>query len=1490
MKNVTMRKEYLAVFMAIAMVFAGAVFITEEVNAEVTDAVDLGEFMTGFEPVDGVLTVELEADTEYKFAVTGIAATSDTGGTKYDAGKVTVTKGTEKVLFIGKGETSIITTAGQVVNAGGLDIEMNNLTFKAGNANYVGFHHVGDEVYTDCWIVGKLQTYTEGILDISGCTFTQNDSNNYNIQIYGSPTEANITDSTFNCAGKSFHIYSEWRDKDAVVLIKDCTFISTSDEYKAAIQVHSQYRHQVVTIEDCTATGFAKGDKTGSILWDYRVNTDVNNSDGYGDSVPQVMIVTSNIEDVDGMISSAPEEMASATFDSDKGVSKYYYDITTALLEPEILLVNDLVYDGELTLTGKIIVPEGISITATIVTDDGNSATLEGVKAGANGFTISKGSLIITGNIVENAGSSIVIESGDEVYLSGTIDVPIVVEEGATLLVEEGKSLEAPSIEGDGAIVNNGTIVAEIDSSLETTGNGQVDVTAPMETVTLSGVLESDVVGKANQIITVTDDLVVKDGVSITINGKFIVEADAEVTFESGSAIVFGMGSEATIDGDIIIEGAETGKTTFSFSGYKMAVNGSVTLDGANAFACTGAVEIAGYFEVSDVASAAFTNGATVLAGGELMIYGVAAGDIVNNGTVTIDSEGILDAAGTGIDNYIGKDEVNFNVEMGADAVIDVVNIYGHIHVCDCALKFKTGGNYVDVENDNEITITNVKGVKVTESLIIKNDDNGDRIGVNTMTISGSVSAADNAIAGITVADFLIEAGSENVAISDAFVIGEAEVTVDGKLLVFANVDATADGAVIDGAGAITVTGKITAKAQIVGPVLNATMYTTVSPAYYIYTTFEAALAAGATDITVTGEVEIASDITIPVGTKVDVANATNVTIADDATVTVEAEDKKSGVLKNDIDTPIDVEGTLVIENLAKSGVNKNKVVSDTSKATADNVGMTYTNIYNALADAVEGDEVEITAATVTLDKDLTVPAGVTLLVPEDCTLYAGNDITVTIDGTMDIAGTYIVSAAVDDGKIAKTVVAGMVLMDSMDSIIILGDEPIVGAFFGYDGGYSIAPLTVVAGMVDDVEGGSILLSGDMVVGDIAFDYTGDEDITLIAVSDLDAGEITLGGIRFAAIPGSNVSATIVLTNGSIILDNIDSVVISDEVTYDIDNNEVYTATIDGDASADDGDANTTDDKGTIGIVGAVSSTMNTASGVTVNVPADATLTITAGTIDAIVIEGTVEIDATTTVGIGTATVIGTIDGDAVSIDAIYAGIAKDDITATTAANAVIGDKVVITSTGVAYVAPGTTVGKGITEAVGIKTTEYYVENGLYLTAYAGASTAAKIGDIVAKIDNAEFNGWLDADGEDVVVGALVGSTGYDKVYASVDYKIFTLSVNTIPGAIVYIDGVEYVTGTEYAAGVHTIEVYLKAGYEGTPVINVNGTTVTDSFTISGEETVITVSGVTAATGSGTIVIEDKDDGMALTDILLIVLVVLIVIMAIIVALRMMRS
>ena len=104
------------------------------------------------------------------------------------------------------------------------------------------------------------------------------------------------------------------------------------------------------------------------------------------------------------------------------------------------------------------------------------------------------------------------------------------------------------------------------------------------------------------------------------------------------------------------------------------------------------------------------------------------------------------------------------------------------------------------------------------------------------------------------------------------------------------------------------------------------------------------------------------------------------------------------------------------------------------------------------------------------------------------------------------------------------------------------------------------------------------------------------------------------------------------------------------------------------------------------------------------------------------------------------------------------------------------------------------------------------------------------------------------------------------------------------------------------AAGTHTISYTLANGYTGEAKMLVDGKEVSGyTFTAEGEfdnkegfdEYIITLQGIEkipTEVGGTTDGSQPNDDGMTLTDILLIVLVVLIVIMAIIVALRMMRS
>ena len=104
-------------------------------------------------------------------------------------------------------------------------------------------------------------------------------------------------------------------------------------------------------------------------------------------------------------------------------------------------------------------------------------------------------------------------------------------------------------------------------------------------------------------------------------------------------------------------------------------------------------------------------------------------------------------------------------------------------------------------------------------------------------------------------------------------------------------------------------------------------------------------------------------------------------------------------------------------------------------------------------------------------------------------------------------------------------------------------------------------------------------------------------------------------------------------------------------------------------------------------------------------------------------------------------------------------------------------------------------------------------------------------------------------------------------------------------------------------AGTHEIACKLANGYSGEAKFAIVDSQTTDGLNASISGNKVTVSGdkgsvlvqITGISASGYVqptepAQDDKDDGLSLTDILLIILVVLIVVMAIIVALRLMRS
>ena len=220
-----------------------------------------------------------------------------------------------------------------------------------------------------------------------------------------------------------------------------------------------------------------------------------------------------------------------------------------------------------------------------------------------------------------------------------------------------------------------------------------------------------------------------------------------------------------------------------------------------------------------------------------------------------------------------------------------------------------------------------------------------------------------------------------------------------------------------------------------------------------------------------------------------------------------------------------------------------------------------------------------------------------------------------------------------------------------------------------------------------------------------------------------------------------------------------------------------------------------------------------------------------------------------------------------------------------------------------------------------VKSTEFYVEDALWMTAYdLGTVNGTAITNIdgVAqikpeKLTNSTFGYWQtleDGQYKQITDAKDVGDV--DAVYAYVNYEIYTVTVFADPGIdAVYIDGKLMTSGVfrdpvngmwaegfqlNVAAGEHEITYKLGNYFSGEAKMTVNGTAVTgNAFTTSGtdpEDTQVTIylQGIEASAPETPSTGGSSDDGMGLTDYLLIILVVLIVVMAIIVALRLMRS
>ena len=210
-------------------------------------------------------------------------------------------------------------------------------------------------------------------------------------------------------------------------------------------------------------------------------------------------------------------------------------------------------------------------------------------------------------------------------------------------------------------------------------------------------------------------------------------------------------------------------------------------------------------------------------------------------------------------------------------------------------------------------------------------------------------------------------------------------------------------------------------------------------------------------------------------------------------------------------------------------------------------------------------------------------------------------------------------------------------------------------------------------------------------------------------------------------------------------------------------------------------------------------------------------------------------------------------------------------------------------------------------------TTTYYINEIEYATVYASATNEVMIDDVfgadgeeivLTGLDTDEPNtgyAWKDAAGQTSTV-LDIGSP--EAVYIEFDPANVPGVVTVGAGINLFIDGVQVsgyaengnIVGSNIQLGVgtHRVSYEISAGWDGSSVVfTFNGQTIENNstITITADMTEFTLSATGAINSTGTSGnTGTSDDGMGLTDYLLIVLVVLIVIMAIMVALRLMRS
>ena len=169
------------------------------------------------------------------------------------------------ITIEGAGSSTVFNIGGSQP-AGYTDVTFKKVKF-VGGTNYAGMQHSKNLKFEDCEIEGQVFAYAAGC-EYTRCVF--NATTDYCIWTYTS-SPISFTDCEFNAPiGKAVLIYHEAGIASQEVNFNNCTFKASAQTVgKAAIEIGTGGVF-TVNINNCTAEGFANGNRSGNSLWNHK--------------------------------------------------------------------------------------------------------------------------------------------------------------------------------------------------------------------------------------------------------------------------------------------------------------------------------------------------------------------------------------------------------------------------------------------------------------------------------------------------------------------------------------------------------------------------------------------------------------------------------------------------------------------------------------------------------------------------------------------------------------------------------------------------------------------------------------------------------------------------------------------------------------------------------------------------------------------------------------------------------------------------------------------------------------------------------------------------------------------------------------------------------------------------------------------------------------------------------------------------------------------